>query len=111
MVVALTVPVAGCASHRGRSDTSEDAGQATRGDPLQVRIVLDQTSVPAGTPITGEAIVVNSSARPLLISATCNHSWLQVGLSSPAIPWSAVWRLCRDLHGTTLPAGTTRIPL
>jgi hypothetical protein len=78
--------------------------------PLDVKIELDRTTVQAGDPINGEAIVTNATAHPLVI-ADCHGEWIQVGLTNATVPYAPVWAGCLSLPGTTLPVGTTRIPI
>jgi hypothetical protein len=78
--------------------------------PLDIRIRLDQQTVRTGTSITGSAIVTNMTARPFLIT-DCQGAWLQVGLTSAAIPYEPGWLDCLDIPGTKLPVGTISIPI
>ena len=83
---------------------------ARRPQPLGIEIKLDQTSVRTGTPITGTAIVTNSTAHPLVI-ADCQGVWLQVGLTSGAISSQQPWLQCLTVPATKLPVGTTSVPI
>lgn len=78
--------------------------------PLTVQILLDQTTVPAGRPISGVATVTNSAAHPLTI-ADCHGTWLQVGLSNDQMTNTPAWLQCLSVPGTILQPGTTRIPI
>jgi hypothetical protein len=87
--------------------TSQDAGS---NHPLTVQIRLSETSVPAGQPIHGVAVVTNPNAQPLVI-ATCNHMWLQVGLRGVMVSFKPAWDLCADNPGTAVQPGTSRMPI
>lgn len=79
-------------------------------DPLTVQIQLDETTVPAGQPINGVAVVTNSTDHELTIT-DCNGGWLQVGLTTAGLPYSPAWAACLSVPGTILQPGTTRIPI
>jgi hypothetical protein len=87
--------------------TGNDAGSD---HSLSVRIRLSQTSVSAGQPIHGVAVVTNSNAHTVLI-VTCHHQWIQVGLTGATVPFEAPFHLCRDNPGTTVQPGTSRMPI
>jgi hypothetical protein len=87
--------------------TGSDTGST---QPLSVQIRLYETSVAAGQPIHGVAVVTNRNDEPLVI-ATCNHIWLQVGLTGAGLPYHAVWDLCADKGGTAVQPGTSRMPV
>jgi hypothetical protein len=76
--------------------------------PLSVHILLRETTVPAGTPIKGVAIVRNATGHRLVI-VDCNGTWLQVGLTSATVRYLFTWAHC--LTFTTVPAGTTHVPI
>lgn len=105
MVVAVVVVIL-LVIRTGRHPTQPAGSPA----PLTVRIELDRTSVPAGTPITGTAIVTNNTGHPLLIS-DCHGVWLQVGLASGAIPFVPGWLDCLSVPGTKMPVGTMTMPI
>jgi hypothetical protein len=75
--------------------------------PLEVRIVLDETTVRAGQAISGEAIVNNATSHELVITAC--RTWLQVGLTSATVPFEPGWLDC--LSPATVSVGVTRIPI
>jgi hypothetical protein len=83
---------------------------ATADHRLTIQIRLDQTTVRAGTTITGTATITNTARHPLEIT-TCHHVWLQVGLESTTIPYKPGWLTCRDVPPTRLHVGTTRVPI
>lgn len=72
--------------------------------------MLDETTVPAGRPINGVAIVTNATGHPLVI-ADCHGVWLQVGLSNAKVSYDPGWLTCLSAPGTTLPVGTTRVAI
>lgn len=104
---AVIVAVALCASVLVGC-TGKGAGRSTQ--PLTVQIRLSGTSVRAGEPLRGVAVVTNPNDRPLVI-VTCNHIWLQVGLTGAKVSFPAVWDLCRDNPGTAVRPGTSRLPV
>ena len=117
VVVALAVQPA--SGDRGRSGPAGGPSASYPGtnsvpptglDPLTVQLRLDETTVPAGQPISGVAVVTNSTAHPLTI-ADCNGYWLQVGLTAAGLPYSPVWDQCLSIPGTVLQPGTTRMPI
>jgi hypothetical protein len=95
---------------RSPTQSTSATRQITAGHPLTVQIRLDRTTVAAGRPINGVAIVTNASGHPLTI-ADCNGAWLQVGLSNARIRYSPAWLDCLSVPGTVLRPGTTRIPI
>lgn len=64
----------------------------------------------AGESISGEVIVTNATAHALDI-ADCNGGWIQVGLTNATVSYDPAWESCLSFPGTTLPVGTTRIPI
>jgi hypothetical protein len=100
----------GTAPDRSLAPSTSSVNQDGARHPLTVQIQLDQTTAPAGRPITGVAIVTNTAARPLTI-ADCNGTWLQVGLSNADLTYTPGWLDCLDIPGTILQPGTTRIPI
>lgn len=92
------------------TSTRSSEPPSSAGHPLTVEIRLDQTTIKAGDPISGVAIVTNTSGHSLVIT-TCLHTWLQVGLTNATVTPEPGWLLCRDAHGTSIPAGTTRDPI
>lgn len=76
--------------------------------PLSVKVMLHDTTVPAGPPIKGVAIVRNATDHGLVI-ADCDGIWIQVGLTNTRVRYRPAWPDC--LTFTTLPTGTTRVPI
>jgi hypothetical protein len=89
--------------------TSDGLGAGSH-SALTLQIRLSQTSVPAGHPIQGVAVVTNRNPQQLLIG-TCNHVWLQVGLVNGKVSFDPAWDLCRDRAGTAVQPGTTKMPI
>ena len=89
--------------------TGDGAGSGSL-RPLTVQIQLSQTSVAAGHPIHGFAVVTNRNPHKLVIG-TCNHVWLQVGLVNQKVSFEPVWDLCADIGGTAVQQGTTQMPI
>lgn len=77
---------------------------------LDVRIKLNATIIRAGHVVSGTAIISNIVGHPLLIAA-CNGTWLQVGLTNAKIAYDPFWTACLSSPGTTVPVGTTHIPI
>ena len=78
--------------------------------PITIRISLAQTRVIAGTSITGEAVLTNTTSKSITVEGCFAGGWPQVGLVNsnitfePAIPAN----LC--LTTIRLPPGPNRFP-
>jgi len=52
-----------------------------------IRVHLDQTRVVAGQTIRGQAVVTNTTAKPILLRTCAKSGWLMVGLTNGKIPF------------------------
>jgi len=77
--------------------------------PLTIHVRLAHTRVPAGSPLSGYALLTNNTKRTLELHG-CPTEWLAVGLSSASIPFDPAF--ADDCFGATrLAPGTTRVPV
>jgi hypothetical protein len=102
LVVALALlPFASVASPSSATDKT----------PVSVQVKLNTTTIRAGHPIHGTAILTNSSSKSILVQAWNCNQWLFVGIASkqvaydPAVPTSA----CPN--SVTLKPGINRVPI
>lgn len=65
-----------------RSSTSTPAGSQAS---LQIRLVLDRTTVVAGTTIHGVALLTNTTDHTITVKACAADGWFEVGLSNQRI--------------------------
>jgi len=103
-LVISTLVVAGLLS--GCSSPSPNASS-----PLTVRIQLDRTEVPAGTPIHGVAIVTNNTTTSVPL-AMCPSDWVRVGLGNAKVRYDLdpPARRC-DVKNGRLARGQHRVPI
>jgi hypothetical protein len=100
-VVVLTA-VAGCAdSSHARAGGGSSTAPVARARGLTIRVHLDETTVPAGEPITGTVTVDNETGHP--IPTSCER-WVQVGLANAQIDYEATW-LAPLCFGPPIPTG------
>ena len=117
-VLAGCALLSGCGSRVGSSEGAGSSGHAVlplahppasrppRG--VHLAITLDKTTVRAGQPIRGIAVVTNGTGRRITIP-DCNGAWLQVGLTNASVHYDPGWLACLSLPGTILRVGTTRL--
>ena len=82
--------------------------------PVQIRIVLDQTVVTAGTLIHGEALVTNTTGQTVTVHGCPKDQWLFVGLSNAQISFAAgqsAVGCSPSAFAARLPPGVTRFPI
>src|SRR5665213_2534753 len=60
--------------------------------PISIRITLAHTSVIAGTPIKGHAVITNNTGKPVTVETCAANGWFNVGVTNHDIPYDPVSR-------------------
>jgi hypothetical protein len=118
-VAAVAVLVAcgrtqpGAGTPRGPNASSiSPVGQAsTPSLAVRIRISLDQTRAIAGHPIRGQAVLTNTTAKPILVRACARDGWLFVGLTNATIPFDPAIAAAGCAPSVRLAPGTNRFPI
>ena len=108
-------PVPGVsATASSASATAPSAAASIPGSALSsavvIRVSLDQARVVAGQPIHGQAVVTNTTTKPVLIHACAAEGWVMVGLTNGRIPYhpAITYSLCAP---SPLAPGPHRYPV
>lgn len=111
LLVLPALAVVGVLSGCGSATIHVGASHAA-GSPLTVRIQLDDTHVPAGTAIDGEAVLTNNTAKSIALDS-CPRIWFQVGLSNSTVRYDPANSepACSVLHGGHVTPGPHRVPI
>src|SRR5450759_1291591 len=78
--------------------------------PITIRISLAQTRVIAGTSITGEAVLTNTTSKSITVEGCFADGWPQVGLVNSKITFGSVTPANLCLTTIRLPPGPNRFP-
>ena len=65
------------------------SGAATKKSPITISVAVAKTSVVAGTPIHGVAILTNTSSKSVTVKSCAANGWLFVGVANAQIPFGA----------------------
>jgi hypothetical protein len=90
LVVVAPAGIAAAPSSQGRvnitaTTAASDSGQAGAPASLKARLVLDQTTVKAGSTIKGTLIFTNTTSQPILVNTCAMDIWDEVGLQTRQI--------------------------
>jgi len=78
--------------------------------PITIRISLAQTRVIAGTSITGEAVLTNTTSKSITFEGCLAHGWPQVGLVNSKITFGGFTMADLCLGTIRLSPGPNRFP-
>jgi hypothetical protein len=78
--------------------------------PISIRINLAHTSVVAGTPIKGHAVITNNSGKPVTVETCAANGWFNVGVTNRNISYDPVNPLMVCPPSVRLAPGANRIP-
>lgn len=78
--------------------------------PISIRITLAHTSVIAGTPIKGHAVITNNTGKPVTVETCAANGWFNVGVTNHDIPYDPVSRAMACPPSVRLAPGANRIP-
>jgi hypothetical protein len=102
-LAAATCALSAC----GTAQVSHDASSA----PLTVSISLHDQRTTAGSRIRGFATLTNHTSRSIAVDACAKNGWLDVGLSSPSVPYQPVMVGVACLPTVRLAPGPSRFPI
>ena len=79
--------------------------------PVSIRVALERTTVRAGRPIVGVALITDDTGRPVGVEACAADGWLDVGLADGRIPYDPVSPAIACAPSVELAPGVNRIPI
>ena len=79
--------------------------------PITIRISLAQTRVIAGTSITGEAVLTNTTSKSITVEQCARNGWLKVGVVNSQIQFDPPFTEVACAPSIRLMPGINRFPI
>jgi hypothetical protein len=109
ITVAVCVVLAGVI---GLVATRHSTTSSTRTSaPVEIRLVLNQTRVTAGTPIHAEAVVTNTTGKTIIVETCAINGWLGAGLTNDRVSWLPAYSAVGCRPTVRLSPGLNRFPI